>query len=510
MEQNRQIKRFPPLLLHSPAGHYILAVVLIALTAVGCIPISDKQGYYIVSFILLFEVSVMATFMRMGPILLAATLSSLVWNFLFIPPHYTFHIDKPEDILMFVMFFIIVLLNGILTSRIRKQERLARSREERTNALFQLTRGLSEASRADEILQVAEREIQKQFHVKPVFLLRKNDQDLSLMPAGFKTGGTDPASGESDAANLAFRQNQPAGKFTSVLPGCRYSWYPLNGARLNPGVAGMQAERRFSNEKMQFWNTFLTLIAGALERELLEELARKASFLDESDRLYKTLFNSISHELRIPVATILGASDTLLARHHSENTRSVLYNEIFTASVRLNRLIENLLNMSRLESGQFAVHLDWCDIRDLINKVTGDLRDELKPFSVETVIPEDMPLVRIDFGLMEQVLYNLLYNASQHAPPASVIRLAVHHEKNQLMMKIRDQGPGFPPEALQNVFKKFFRIDHKSGGLGLGLSIVKGFVEAHKGVVTVENQEEGGACFTITIPSELTGNIELS
>ncbi|MGD9557441.1 MAG: ATP-binding protein [Mangrovibacterium sp.] len=508
MEQHYQIKRLLSPIIHSPAAHYLLVIALIALTALCCIPLSNTQGYYIVSFILLFEVSVMATFMRMGPILLASTLSSLVWNFLFIPPHYTFHIDKPEDILMFAMFFIIVLLNGILTSRIRKQERLARSREERTNALFQLTRGLSEASRTDEILQVAEREIRKQFRVEPVFLLQKNDQELSLTSDRLKTAGIAP--GEADAAILAFRQTQPTGRFTSVLPACRYTWYPLSGARLNPGVAGILAEHRFSDGKMLFWNTFLTLIAGALEREFLEELARKASFLDESDRLYKTLFNSISHELRIPVATILGASDTLLARHHSENTRSVLYNEIFTASVRLNRLIENLLNMSRLESGQFAVHPDWCDIRDLINKVTADLKDELKPFSVETMIPEDMPLVRIDFGLMEQVLYNLLYNASQHAPPASMIHLNVRHEKNQLIMSIRDQGPGFPPGTLQDVFKKFFRTDHKSGGLGLGLSIVKGFVEAHKGVITVENREEGGACFTITIPSELTGKIELS
>jgi K+-sensing histidine kinase KdpD len=224
--------------------------------------------------------------------------------------------------------------------------------------------------------------------------------------------------------------------------------------------------------------------------------------------LYKTLFNSISHELRIPVATIMGASDTLLNAPHSGNIQSALCTEIFTASMRLNRVIDNLLNMSRLESGMLAIRLDWYDINDLVNKVIDDLKNELKLFSLQIDIPENMPLVRIDFGLMEQVLYNLLFNATQHAPVASVIHLKMHHENDLFTIELSDKGPGFPPKSLQNVFEKFFRVDgSKSGGLGLGLSIVKGFVEAHKGSIRVENGSNCGALFTLTIPSEYP-NIE--
>jgi K+-sensing histidine kinase KdpD len=203
------------------------------------------------------------------------------------------------------------------------------------------------------------------------------------------------------------------------------------------------------------------------------------------------------------VATIMGASDSLLNSLHPENVQSALYNEIFTASLRLNRLIENLLNMSRLESGQISVRLDWYDMNDLVNKVAEDLKDELKPYSLVVSIPDDMPLVKIDYGLLEQALYNLIYNATQYAPVASEIELCTRYDNETMIVQVKDHGPGFPESALGNVFKKFFRVDgSKTGGLGLGLSIVKGFVEAHKGNVAVENREAGGSEFTIRIPTE--------
>jgi len=304
-------------------------------------------------------------------------------------------------------------------------------------------------------------------------------------------------------AEWVFNHSQKAGKFTETLSHVEYTFYPLPGTRLKAGVVGVKLESLFSGIQKAFWDTFLTQIANALEREFLGELAQKARFLVESDRLYKTLFNSISHELRIPVATIMGASDSLLNSIHPGNVQTALFNEIFTASLRLNRLIENLLNMSRLESGQISVWLDWHDMNDLVNKVAEDLKDELKPFSLVVSIPEDMPLVKIDYGLLEQALYNLIFNASQYAPVASDIELFTHYDHGEVVIQVKDHGPGFPEEAMGNVFKKFFRVDgSKTGGLGLGLSIVKGFVEAHKGTVTFENRKNGGSEFTIRIPSE--------
>ena len=233
-------------------------------------------------------------------------------------------------------------------------------------------------------------------------------------------------------------------------------------------------------------------------------MAKQAFLLNESDKLYKTLFNSISHELRIPVATIMGASDSLLTIQHTDEIRKELSNEIFKASKRLNRLIENLLNMSRLESGHITPRLDWCNIHDLINKVVESLQEELKPFSLHVVIPEDMPFVKIDFGLMEQVLYNLIYNATQYASVSTNLRVKAFWDNEILTLQVMDRGPGFPPKEISLIFNKFYRVEgSKAGGTGLGLSIAKGFTEAHKGTITVENRQNGGAKFTIKIPTEI-------
>jgi two-component system sensor histidine kinase KdpD len=233
-------------------------------------------------------------------------------------------------------------------------------------------------------------------------------------------------------------------------------------------------------------------------------MAKQAYLLNESDKLYKTLFNSISHELRIPVATIMGASDSLITTQHSEEIRKELSTEIFKASKRLNRLIENLLNMSRLESGRITPRLDWCDIHDLFNKVSESLHDELKPFNLHVVIPEDMPFVKIDFGLMEQVMYNLIYNSTQYASNSTNIRVKAFYDNGIMTLQVMDRGPGFPTKEISLIFNKFYRLEgSKAGGTGLGLSIAKGFTEAHKGTITVENRQNGGAKFTIRIPTEI-------
>jgi two-component system sensor histidine kinase KdpD len=210
--------------------------------------------------------------------------------------------------------------------------------------------------------------------------------------------------------------------------------------------------------------------------------------------------------LRIPVATIMGASDTLLSQSYPEETKLKLYSEINIASVRLNRLIENLLNMSRLESGRISLNPDWCDVHDLANKIADNLKQELLPFKLSTVIPTDMPLVYIDFGLIEQVLHNLILNATQHAPAGSRIRLKFFYDNGFLTIQVMDRGKGFPASELLSVFNKFYRgKDAKAGGTGLGLSIVKGFVEAHEGTVIADNRQNGGAIFTIKLPVKISG-----
>lgn len=492
----------------STFSQYLLVFGIIILSAIILFFIKEFIGYQVISFALLVVVSILAIFYGTGPILLAAALSAIIWDYFFIPPPYTMHIDKPEDVLMLLMFFIIALLNGILTSRIRRQEMKIRIREERTHALYQLARELSNLSGINNVLDLALRDIRKYFKIETTILLRDNLGRLSK----HVQHETSIRFGENDLsiASWTFQHSMKAGKYTDTLPTSNFTFYPLKGNQMNLGVVAAEHSRIFTQGEEQFWEACLALISGKFEREYFREMARNAYILKESDKLYKTLFNSISHELRIPVATIMGASDTLMTHNYPEETRQELFTEIYTASIRLNRLIENLLNMSRLESGRITCHPDWCDVHDLVFKVAETLQQELKPFRLSTIIPHDMPLVQIDFGLIEQVLHNLILNATQYAPAGSNIRLKFFYDHGMLTIQLMDRGPGFPPLELPSVFNKFYRgKDAHAGGTGLGLSIVKGFVEAHEGKVIVENRQNGGAIFTIKIPVKISEMIEI-
>jgi two-component system sensor histidine kinase KdpD len=478
---------------------YLITSLLVILSSLIFYPVKDFIGYQVVSFALLFLVSILALFYGTGPILLAATLSALIWDYFFIPPQFTLHIGKAEDVLMLLMFFIIALLNGILTSRVRRQEKKTRIREERTHALYQLTRELTMVSGIDEVSKIAVRYIQKYFNLDCAIILKNDLNQLDnqvQLDAKIKL-----SENELSIAAWVYKHSAKAGKHTDTLPSTDYTFYPLTGNNDSTGVIAVKHLNPFTQGEEQFWEAFLSQISGKYEREFLRDAAKKAYILNESDKLYKTLFNSISHELRIPVATIMGATDTLLTHTYPEETRRKLYTEINTASIRLNRLIENLLNMSRLESGRITPRLDWCDVHDLANKVADNLKQELLPFKLSMVIPSDMPLVFIDFGLIEQVLNNLVLNATQNTMTGTNIRLKFFFDQGALTIQVMDRGKGFPASELLSVFDKFYRgKDAKAGGTGLGLSIVKGYVEAHGGTVIAENRKNGGAIFTIKIP----------
>jgi two-component system sensor histidine kinase KdpD len=477
--------------------HYLLSGIIVGSIALLSTPLANTQNYHVVSFILLFAVSILSTFMSIGPVIFTSSISAIVWNYFFIPPHYTFHIEKTEDILIFGLFFIIALVNGILTARIRRQEQITREKEKRTNALFELTKELSKKNSLDELIETSVNKITEIFSVHAFIILQ--DGSGKLIKDAFNET---LAAKDVEIAQWSFENVKKAGKFTNINSDREYSFFPLVGTKINPGVLVISHEIPVASEAQFYWNTYIAQISNALEREFLGKLAQKAQFLHESDRLYKTLFNSISHELRIPIATIMGASDSILHSHNNKEILLALSQEIFTASQRLNRLIENLLNMSRLESGHISVRLDWYDIHDLVHKVVSDLEDELQHFHLNISIPDDLPLVRIDFGLMEQVLYNLLFNSTQYTPEQSEISIHIS-VTNNAVIQITDNGPGFPEEELESVFKKFFKVNtKKTGGLGLGLSIAKGFVEAHNGNITVQNGAQNGAIFTITIPTE--------
>lgn len=260
-----------------------------------------------------------------------------------------------------------------------------------------------------------------------------------------------------------------------------------------------------TEDLLMFFLYFFVAMLNAVLTVKIREAEKKARDKEEKDnaiKLYNTLLNSLSHELRTPLATIIGSVDTLKELHLPANKQQELLDEIERAGIRLNKQVENLLNMSRLETGMLSLNKDWCDINELINEsVRKTISDSGR--NVFFTPNEDLPLFRIDRGLVEQVLNNLLSNAMQHTPDNCSINISTSMKNDLLTIIVSDNGNGIPSHALETVFEKFYRLPQsKTGGSGLGLSIVKGIVEAHAGTVKVENNENGGASFIIDIPAE--------
>lgn len=338
---------------------YVYSILLVLVVAVICYALTPYMGYRVSALVLLVTVSIIAVMFEILPVLLAAVLSAFIWDFFFIPPHFTIHVASTEDTILLIMYFIIAMVNAVLTYKIRQIEKLARQRKEKSNAV----------------------------------------------------------------------------------------------------------------------------------------------------KMYNTLFNSLSHELKTPIAAIIGASDNLLAENENLTTedKKQLVNEISKASFRLNRQVENLLNMSRIESGFLQPKTDWCDIAELLYEVTRRIGEEVPAVRININIDPALPMLKTDKGILEQVLYNLLMNAVRYAGQHNSIHIAANYKQHKLQLIIEDYGPGFPPEEIEFVFEKFYRLKNTTGsGTGLGLSIVKGFTEALGGTVQLQNKSTGGAMFTLLVPAEST------
>jgi two-component system sensor histidine kinase KdpD len=491
--------------VHSGVRQYIGAGAIPLIVAAACFPLRSLIEYQTVSLILLFTVALLPLRFGMGPVLLAAALSAIAWDFMFIPPIFTFSVGRVPDILMLLMYFCIALVLGVLTSRTRAQERAVRLREGRAVALYTLSRELSLARTKDAVAEAAIANIRKFFNADVVLCLGQTDGDIFTAPHPAST----LAVSEKDlgVAAWVYWNEKQAGRFTDTLPSAAATYYPLSGPRYPLGVLGvrLKEENKLSTDQETLLENFIRQVASAIERETLNDITKKAVVVEESERLSKTLFNSISHEMRIPLSAIIGTSESLLDEKVSEQpqTRRELIGEIHEAAGRLNRIVENLLDMTRLESGLIRPKRDWCDVRDLINSAVAKTAAELSGHRLEIDTPPDILLVRIDFALMEQVLTNLLLNASTYTPPGSEIRVRASGDGSECEITVEDNGPGLPPDALEKVFDKFFRVPgSRTGGTGLGLSIARGFVEAHRGTIRAENRTGGGLRFVMRLPLE--------
>lgn len=492
--------------LRSPLSLYWWALVVVACVTWINLPLAPYVSYHAAGLTELLAVFLVAVYLGRGPALLAATLSALTWNFLFIPPTFTFAISRIEDTILFFLHFFVALITGNLTARIRLQEQQARYTAERSLALYTLAHDMGSAVTMNDILQTAVRQVGEIFDAEIAILLPEADQQLAR-PHPVSTLTLDEK--EFGVAAWVYEHSRPAGRFTDSLPAAEAHYLPLLASGKTVGVIGIRTRRneRLSAEQATLLETFTSQIALIIQREMLDEAAKQTAMLRESERLYTVLLNSISHELRTPIATITGAASSLLDPQTQLNGQAQrdLTHDIQAAAERLNRLVANLLDMSRLDAGRLQLKSEWCDVSDVIGVALKRQEAALLDHPLTLAYQPNLPLVRMDFVLMEQVLVNLLDNACNYTPVGAAIRISAQVEEDHLVIRVSDGGPGIPAADLERIFEKFYRLPGTAtGGTGLGLSICRGLVEAHRGSLHAENLPTGGACFTICLPIDGT------
>jgi two-component system sensor histidine kinase KdpD len=491
----------------SPSKEYgeVFAVIA-ALTLAGKFVV-PHSGYLSVGLFYLLAIIVLSLRVGPGPVFVAGVVSALAWDFLFIPPLYTFVIARFEDGLMFFSYFVVALISGQLTARVRAQERNERMREDRATALFHLTQALSAARTLDEAVFAALRQADAHFGAQTALLL-DDGNGSALMP--HYAGSFVLSEKERGVADWAWRNRKKAGRYTDTLPSAEGFHLPLvrEDKAIGVLILRMPSEASLSMAQRDLAESFATQLAQLVEREQLRAAGEREKLLAESDKLHRTLLDGVSHELKTPLAVLSAAVENLATA--GDATRARLAEEIRTATRRLNRLVNNLLDQTRLESGALKPRLDWCDGHDLVNAAVEGVSELLEGHPFEVSIPKDLPVFRADAALMEQVIANLLLNAALHTPQGTEIFLAagIDRAKSRIYFTVADRGPGLPPAMRERLFQKFQRGDAaRAGGLGLGLSIIRGFVTAQGGDVVAGENPGGGAVLTVYLPYEPHGTV---
>ena len=479
---------------------YIQALAVIAAVTVGAFPLTPLIGPHATALVFLLSVVLLALFVERGPTLAAAAMSALLWEFFFLPPVFAFRITHFEDAMLFVTYFVVALVLGHLTTRIRHQEEAQREREARATALYLLTRHLNESVDLDHMVVRIAEQIQASFGAEVALLVLHSDHSLAAHP---KSTLQIPEN-EQDIPPWTLDHRQRAGKSTPHFTSAASLYIPLLTGRGVVGVLALHPTHPdgWTAQQEILLDAFSQQIAMALDRHRLNALSEKAKILAESERLSKNLLDSMSHEIRTPIAAIQGATGNLIElQDHDTQMRHAMIAEIQEATERLNRLVGNVLEASRLEAGAVKPRPNQCDVRELIHVALADTERELTGHKVTLEIAPGLPLVPLDFVLTQQALINLLSNSACHTPAGTAVEIGARLEGDSLVLSVADGGPGIPPECLPRVFDKFYRVPNsRTGGTGLGLSLVKGFIEAQGGRVAVANRAGGGVMFILRLP----------
>jgi len=488
---------------HRPLLRYLQSILLVAgTTLIGALAHQVVTAPTNLVMIYLASVVVAALYLGRGPSLLAAFLSVLAFDFFFVPPQLTFAVTDTEYLLTFLGLFTVSLVISTLAVRSREQADTAREREAQTATLYAFSSALAAAASLDEIISQIVMQLGENFSREVVVLLPEN-QRLTV-------SGHSPDihldDSEMAVATWAYQHGEPAGRDTDTLPAAKVRYLPLKTAHGVIGVLGVMphdSTKHLTPDQRRLMEVYASQAAVAIERAQLVEQTRQTQVLQATEKLQTALLNSISHDLRTPLVSITGALSSLQEDGVlDEAARHSLIDTARGEAERLNRLVGNLLDMTRLEAGALRIKQELCDIQDVIGSVFERLGDRVADRQVSFNSGPDLPLIPMDFVLIVQVLANLLDNALKYSPPGSPIEINATCAGAFAEIAVADRGTGIPHADLARVFDKFYRVQNPDnvGGTGLGLSICKGIVEAHGGFIVAENRAGGGTIVTIGLP----------
>jgi two-component system sensor histidine kinase KdpD len=491
----------------SDPAPYAMALLAVAV----CVGIGEVMWRWIgvENIDLVFLTAIVGVAVRHGlwPSLLASAASALCYNFFFTEPYHTFNISETKDVIAVVFFTLVAIIIAHVAARARVQLLAAVGRARTTESLYSFSRKLAGAATSDDVLWATAHQMASLLKVRVVLLLPENGS--IALKAGYPPEDTlDEA--DLAAAKWAWQQNRPAGRDSDALPGAKWLFLPMRTGRGPVGVVGICRDEPgplLHIEQRRLLDALSDQGALAIERVHLVEDIERVRRAAERDRLRSALLTSISHDLKTPLAAVLGAAGALrdLPKSLDDDAKADLLATIIDESERLNRFIANLLDMTKLEAGAVAPNAAPHDVGEIIGSALERASKMLAKHRIEVEIAPDMPMVTVDAVLFEQALFNLLDNAAKYAPPDTAVRIQGWRDKENVKLQVLDEGDGIPAEDLERIFDKFHRAqkgDQVRAGTGLGLSISRGFVEAMHGTITAANRtDRPGAVFTIALPA---------
>jgi two-component system sensor histidine kinase KdpD len=482
---------------------YLWSSLLVALVTLATVLTRHHLVTPDIVMLYLLAIMIVAVSYGRGPSVAASALSVLAYDFFFVPPYLTLAVSDMRHALTFAMMFAVGLLISGLTVRVRRQERDARARERRTSVLYDLSRDLGSAVREEDVALVIAEHAADVFQCGVAVLLPEAAAGLAVRARSGKDFRLDTP--EVSVARWVMEHGKPAGLGTETLPGARAMCVPVASGTEALGVIALAfgSGDPLGADQRHFLEVFARQAAFALERVQLAEEAKKAALRARTEEMRSSLLSAVSHDLRTPLAAITGAASALKDRSAAlrPQEQHELLESISEEAYRLERLVANLLDMTRLEAGAIEIRREWIPLEEIVGSSLNRLERELSGRTVQAEIPDSLPLVSADPILLEQVLVNLIENAAKHTPAGTSIDVVARASGTAIEIDVADHGPGITPGTESQIFEKFVRrAGGGVGGVGLGLAICRGIVQAHGGTIVAENRAGGGALFRVTLP----------